>query len=78
MYLYAFMVATCVDSTSIGTVVYLRLGDVAVPDGLGLPILILVVAAFILTAAVIVLQLLSQNLIVQGRHYNSSPEGGCF
>lgn len=62
--MYVLVLATCVDSTSICTVVYLWLVDVSAPDGLVLPFPILVVAAFILTAAVVVLQLLSQDLVI--------------
>lgn len=68
-------IITCVDSTSICTVVYLWLIDVSFPDGLVLPISVLIVAAFILTAAVVILQLLSQDLVVQSCHDRGSPEG---
>lgn len=66
--------ATCVDSTPISTVINLRLVRIGISYGLVLPILIFVVAALILTAAVVVLQLLSKYLVIQSRHDNCSPE----
>lgn len=66
-------IRTCVDSTSIGALVNLRLAGGSVPDGLAFCFPILVVAALVLAAAAVVLQLLSQDLVIQSRHGNRLP-----
>lgn len=65
--------STCVDGASIGALVDLRLAGGSVPDGLVFCFPILVVAALVLTAAAVVLQLLSQDLVIQSRHGNRLP-----
>lgn len=61
---------TCIDRTSIRAVVDLGFLSVPVSNDLTLPLVI--VTAFILAAAVVVLRLLPQNLVIQSRHDNGS------
>lgn len=70
-------ISTCVDSASIGALVNLRLAGGSVPDGLAFSFPILIVAALVLAAAAVVLQLLSEDLVIQSRHGNRLPVSSC-
>lgn len=67
------MIITCVDGTSVRALVNLRLAGGSVPDGLALSFPVLIVAALVLAAAAVVLQLLPEDLVIQSRHGNRSP-----
>lgn len=66
-------ICTCVDCASVGALVDLRLAGRSVPDGLAFSFAVLIVAALVLAAAAVVLQLLSQDLVIQSRHGNRLP-----